>query len=639
MRVAYILLILSIVAVCIWFVYVSTDTKAFYRKVFKIFLWSVAFMYVIRLYGVALEEGFISGGDLQISIERSLHYAATVSIYSLYAYFIFYLIGLFRYYPLKVKLLFWIPDILIVLFIMTSPITKLAFYVEDGVVYHTGLFGIIPFVRAVYAIGATVYALKKSHLMIKIFGHALNVMFVFAVIQVVFYAISKDETLYYTTMVVNVVIFVLTVIMLDFYKDGPTNLFNKKAFTQYVVKNIDKNKHKKVYLIKLKNYDYIKENTDEESLNEMIKELAECIREYTMLASTYYLGSGKFSIIVHKRDKFDEDVFLEKIKKRFCIPFELNEASIQLSLFIVVMNVEKGKINKKNFLKYFSACDEMRYHSNELIEIVQSDKFGMDKLERYHSVEEAIDRALIEKEFQMYYQPIVSTHTGKIVSAEALIRLKDRELGFISPEEFIPISESNGKIIEVSEFVIDSVFRFVRDNDLKALGMEFVEMNLSVMQCMDKNLTSKLSYYIQKYNVDPRCINLEITETATNFDENRLREQLENVKKLGFSFSLDDYGTGYSNLVRVLEYPVEVIKLDKSIVWSAFNDQDSFVTIKNLIGMFHDVRRKLVAEGVENEEQMHSLKELGCDYLQGYYYSKPVPENEFLTFVRTFNNK
>ncbi len=207
----------------------------------------------------------------------------------------------------------------------------------------------------------------------------------------------------------------------------------------------------------------------------------------------------------------------------------------------------------------------------------------------------------------------------------------------MSPEDFIPISENNGKILEISEFIIDSVFRFVKENDIVAMGMEFIEMNLSVMQCMDKNLTEKLQYYIQKYDIDPRRINLEITETATNFDEHRLKEQLLDIKKLGFTFSLDDYGTGYSNLVRVLEYPVNVIKLDKSIVWAAFTDRDSFVTIKNLISMFHDVRRKLVAEGVENEEQMSTLRELGCDYMQGYFYSRPVPVAEFIKYTREVN--
>ena len=247
------------------------------------------------------------------------------------------------------------------------------------------------------------------------------------------------------------------------------------------------------------------------------------------------------------------------------------------------------------------------------------------------------NKVVYEKEFKIYYQPIVSAKTNRIISAEALIRLNDRVLGFVSPEEFIPISENNGKILEISEFVIDSVFKFIKETDLKTIGIEFIEMNLSMMQCMDRRLPEKLEFYMDKYDIDPKMINLEITETATNFDEERLKEQLTEVKKLGFSFSLDDYGTGYSNLVQVLEYPVDIIKIDKSIIWSAFHIKDNFVTLKNLISMFHDVRRKIVAEGVESDEQKETLIELGCDYLQGYYYSKPVPEEKFVKFVSHFN--
>ena len=276
----------------------------------------------------------------------------------------------------------------------------------------------------------------------------------------------------------------------------------------------------------------------------------------------------------------------------------------------------------------------MRYNSNEPVEVIQGDSFGIDQLQRYRSIEEAIERALVEKEFRMFYQPIIEASTGRIISAEALIRLNDRVLGFVSPEEFIPISESNGKIHEVSEYVIDTVFRFIKEHNLQNLGVEFIELNLSVMQCMDKKLSQKLEYYLNKYDVDPKHINLEITETATNFDEKRLRTQLQKLKNLGFTFSLDDYGTGYSNLVRVLEYPVDIIKLDKSIVWSAFQNRDSFVTLKNLISMFHDVHRRIVAEGVESEEQRNALRELSCDYLQGYFYSKPVDEDTFISYVQ-----
>ena len=119
----------------------------------------------------------------------------------------------------------------------------------------------------------------------------------------------------------------------------------------------------------------------------------------------------------------------------------------------------------------------------------------------------------------------------------------------------------------------------------------------------------------------------------------KVKKQLQKMKNLGFNFSLDDYGTGYSNLVRVLEYPVDIIKLDKSIVWSAFYEANNFIMLRNLISMFHDVKRKIVAEGIETEEQVNTLRELECDYLQGYYYSKPVNAEVFCEYVKKYNNK
>lgn len=637
MRIAFNLLIISILVVCIWFVYVSVHSKAYYRRVYKWILWASLWMYVNRLLGVAMEEGFVTPTDALVTLERLVHYLLTLVIYSLFAYFIFCLVDQFHYFSLKRKLLLFGPGILTIVLILTSPWTHLIFYVENGE-SHIGIlfFGFV-FIRAVYAIIGMLRALSKRHLMIPIFGQSIILMAIFSIIQVIVYNILQDGTLYYSTMIVNLIIFLLTITMVEFYKDSTTGLLNKKAFRQYIQTEIGKGKQQACYLIKLKNYEYLKENCNDSIIMDVVKDLAESIKEYSMLSSTYYLGEGRFCISVRRKDHFDENVFFDKMKEHFCVAFSMSGAEVQLSLFVAAINMQDKKINKKNFAKYFVACDEFRYRSNEIIEVVRSDSLDIDELGHYHNIEEAIERALVEKEFTMYYQPIISTETGKVISAEALIRLNDRVLGFVSPEEFIPISESNGKILEISEFVIDSVFRFISENDIKELGMEFIEMNLSVMQCMDKNLTKKLKYYIDKYNVDPRQINLEITETATNFDEKRLSEQLDNVKKLGFTFSLDDYGTGYSNLVRVLEYPVDVIKLDKSIIWSAFSDHDSFVTVKNLISMFHDVRRKLVAEGVETKEQMLALKELGCDFLQGYYYSKPVCEEDFVAFTKKFN--
>lgn len=634
MRIGYVLLILSILLVCLWFAYVSVESKEYYRRAFRMLMWAGVIMYLNRLFGISMEEGFIPYRDEMVIAERIIHYIMTVSVYALYAYFMLCLLDQFHYYPMWKKLGFFVPAIIMDGMILISPMTHWIFYMQDNIVYNGSLFWLLMLIRAAYAIGATIRGLTRGKLLPRIFGQCVILVAAFAVLQAITFVILEDETLYYSMLIVNIVIFLLALTVVEFYKDSATGLLNAEAYEQYTKKQIYERSNRMVYLIKLKNYTYLKENCHELSLLEIIRELAERIKEYTMLTSIYYIGIGRFVVIVHKRDNFSERKFLDKLKARMEDTFMLNGAEVHLHLFIAAINLESDKATRKNYKRYFTACDDMRYNSNEPIELVQGDSFGIDQLQRYRNVEEAIERALVEKEFKMFYQPIIETKTGRIISAEALIRLNDRVLGFVSPEEFIPISESNGKIHEISEYVIDTVFRFIKEHDLAELGLEFIEINLSVMQCMDKKLSDKLQFYLDKYGIEPKHINLEITETATNFDEKRLREQLQKLKNLGFTFSLDDYGTGYSNLVRVLEYPVDIIKLDKSIVWSAFQHRDSFVTLKNLISMFHDVHRKTVAEGVESEEQRDALNELDCDYLQGYYYSKPVDETAFITYVR-----
>ncbi len=636
-RIGYQLLIITILCICIWFLQVCSKDKAYHRRVFKCFMGIAVLMYVNRIFLVCMEEGYVIPTDNLLSLERTIHFVLTLLVYLFYSYFMLCFINQFNTATISKKLLFFAPSLLACLLAATSYWTHFVFYFEDGVYYRGYGVWFVALVRAAYGVGTTIYAFAKRHLLPKIFGKSVILVAFFTVLQAIQYYMTNDETLYYSTLIANIIIFTLTTTVVGFYKDTLTGLLNRQAFEQYAASEIGKRRNKAVYLIKLKNYEYIKGNWHESALLGVIVSLAKSIREYAGIPATYYLGVGRYVVISAKKDHFNEEEFLGKLKERAETAFDFSHASVNLNLFVAVMNLESGKITKNNFYKYFTACDDMKYRSKESLEIVHSDNLGIDQLERYRNVEEAIDRALAEKEFKMFYQPIYSTESKRVVSAEALIRLNDRILGFVSPDEFIPISEKNGKIIEISEYVIDSVFRFVKENDLAALGVEFVEMNLSVMQCMDKNLIEKLKFYLEKYDINPKQVNLEITETATSFDEERLREQVARIKDMGFSLSLDDYGTGYSNLVRVLEFPVNIIKLDKSIVWSAFQNKDNFVTLKNLIAMFHDVRRKVVAEGVESEEQMNTLTELQCDYLQGYYYSKPVCEEEFLAYVEKKN--
>ena len=229
------------------------------------------------------------------------------------------------------------------------------------------------------------------------------------------------------------------------------------------------------------------------------------------------------------------------------------------------------------------------------------------------------------------------------MSAEALCRLIDDEFGYIPPDEFIPVAERNGSILEIGRIVFEEACRFYQEGRLRQLGIEYIEVNLSVVQCMSRELEKVFDNVLSKYSIDASRINLEITESATAENQELLFDTIETLKQRGFNFSLDDYGTGYSNIAYMYEMPFSIIKIDKSILWKALHptsgtgSKNAVIYLENTIRMLKAMDYKILVEGVETMEQKLLLEELGVDYMQGFYFSKPVRKDVFTDYVKVVN--
>ena len=241
--------------------------------------------------------------------------------------------------------------------------------------------------------------------------------------------------------------------------------------------------------------------------------------------------------------------------------------------------------------------------------------------------------AIENDRFEVYYQPIYSNEKNGFNSAEALLRLITPEYGFIRPDLFIPMAEESGAIHKIGLIVLEKVCRFISSDEFKKLGLDYIEVNLSVVQCMDKNLADKILSVCKKYGVNPSQLNLEITETASIFTQRNMIKNINRLFETGYSFSLDDFGTGYSNLVRIASLPLNIVKLDKSFTWTE-NSEDLKIILENTINMIKKMNMKIVVEGVETEEMLKRFKDLGCEYIQGYYFSKPLPEYDFINYIK-----
>lgn len=255
----------------------------------------------------------------------------------------------------------------------------------------------------------------------------------------------------------------------------------------------------------------------------------------------------------------------------------------------------------------------------------------VDKAKLTGELQEGIE----QEQFKIYYQPVIDTNTGKIASAEALIRWIHPEKGFISPGLFIPAIEEDGHISELDFYVLKKVWQFINERYEKNKFIVPVSVNLSWMDFYDEAMMETIIKEIDQFKEVGReymtCF--EITETSYAAIRENRSDILESFRIRNTKILLDDFGSGFSSFGMLQDYDFDILKIDMSFIRKIEENPKTKSIVRNIIGMAHEMDIETVAEGVETEEQVRFLKQSGCDYIQGYYYSRPLPEDEFIEFL------
>lgn len=249
-----------------------------------------------------------------------------------------------------------------------------------------------------------------------------------------------------------------------------------------------------------------------------------------------------------------------------------------------------------------------------------------------------IDEALRENRVEVFYQPIFSTEKQFFTSAEALVRIRSGDGKIIPPGVFIPVAERSGKIIELGNEVFRQVCRIVKEDNIAQYGIEYIEVNLSVVQCGDSSLADNYIAAMEEHEINPKYINLEITESASLKSKEILLDNMNQLIEYGVNFSLDDFGTGQSNLNYIVDMPVDIVKFDRDMINAYFANNKAKYVMDAAMHMIHGMGLKIVSEGIETNEQFGKMQDLGISYIQGFYFSKPLEKREFIKFLID-NNK
>lgn len=570
-----------------------------------------------------------------------IHMACIIYVMPLFILYVLSVLGIF--YKLErelvLRFLWWGPIAIEIGIMVFNVFTGKVFYYNEEMVFQRGFLlaslYIFSYYYIIFAMCLLIYyrrLISKTKLLL--LGIFAPVNFIVLLIQQIF----PDLHLDIMSMTILLVVIAIGIQRPDEYLDYITDTQSQNAFLDELNKiNISKTPSR-IILFKCVNYKSLRSTLGLETYIELVRKTSDMIKAIDEVVKSktelFYLDDGTFAAIGSYKN--DEKILnLGRMISAYTQePIRINKMEIMLETCVCYLRYPEDITNLEALTRFINDIENRVPNEGRVINLEKYSKLKDFKM--LSDIDEIINRGIVNNSYQMYYQPIYSVKEGKFTSAEALIRLIDEEYGFVSPGLFIPASEKSGAIHQIGDFVFDDVCRFMASDEYKALEMEYIEINLSVAQCIEINLVEKFDKITKERGVNPSSINLEITETAMDYDPFITDSNIGRLRKRGYTFSLDDYGTGYSNIKRLVSLPLDIVKIDKSLVDEMDNPQ-MWTVITNTVKMLNNMKKKILVEGIEDSRAANRFMELGCDYIQGFYYSRPLPEKEFIEFIRREN--
>lgn len=415
------------------------------------------------------------------------------------------------------------------------------------------------------------------------------------------------------------------------YFDELTGISNHKKFELNVSEILRIGRYKKYALISVDicKFKIINDFYGEDVANDILKGIAELLKKETAKEELVARDQGDIFLLLWRYDTLEKlDDRIKRMDTKMCWAYA--EQSVHFRYGVYPIPEEPEDVAR---MINFASMARDRNEENKETNIGYLDNDEREQLRWEKVLEGEMETALLNKEFTIYLQPKFLTDGSRVGGAEALVRWDSPSRGRISPGDFIPLFERNGFIMKLDDYMLEEVCKEQRKwlNDNKELIT--ISVNVSRVHLMDANLVQGIVAIVDRYHLPHSCIELELTESAFFDDKQVLVNTIRRLQSHGFKVSMDDFGAGYSSLNSLKDLPLDVIKLDAEFFHDARDPERGEKIIKNTIEMAKNLNMKIVAEGIEKEEQVKFLDSIGCDLIQGFYFAKPMTVKEFEMLV------
>lgn len=417
------------------------------------------------------------------------------------------------------------------------------------------------------------------------------------------------------------------------YKDHLTGLYNRKYSRLYMNQILLENAEAvfAVYSLDVNYFKPINDNYGLETGDKVLGEMGVRLKELENDRIAAFRVGGDEFLVVYKAYGNDENLiqFAGLLQETFDRPIEIGELVLKISVSIGVAAYPQDAEDVEQLLKYADSARSAIKHRHSKTEYKFYDSALIEQMSKLRRLELKLQTADYDRDFKLYYQPQVDCVSEKLIGMEALIRWIDPEEGFISPSEFIPLAEEMGLMGNIGAWVNRTAMKQIKVWNEKYHKKLVVGINVSPLQLRDPAFAEKFLAEQAEQEVPSDWLDVEITEGYALNSSVSSGDIIEKMKKAGLTFSVDDFGTGYASFTSMLHFIFDRIKIAKELVDDLETNRNAFVVVKVIIAMARDLNLQTIAEGVETKEQLEILRELGCGQIQGYYFGKPLPPEQF----------